>query len=132
MRLKFVGVERAAVFLRDAIDLAVVDVDARRLGRVIRLRTGAHIDVRGALLVGPNARPIAIAFFRISGPAELSGDAAYLRRLAYLHRLGRGVDLCRVCKNRTAQALVDDLLIFDVVVRKDPEQDSAYDDESGY
>ena len=74
---------------------------------------------------------IAIARFGVSGAAQLIGDAIGCEVLAQLYRLRGGVDLGRVGENWPIQALVDDPLILNIVVRKDSEQDHAYDDESG-
>src|SRR5262249_24502684 len=71
-----------------------------------------------------------LALFRIAGVAQVVGNLSRVCFLANAKVAWLGVDFGRVGKDLATHALVYDLLIFDVVIGKDPEEGHAHDQES--
>src|SRR6185437_1605966 len=88
------------------------------------------LDGGTADFVAANAR-LRLALLGVSSATQFRGYRAQFERLPNLHSLRRPINLRRIGKDGTPQALVNDPLISGVIKGKDAEQHHADDDEAG-
>ena len=113
--LEFVGSQLAGLPL-DALHLPTANADGGRFRAVVGIRARLDLDCVSEEMVAAH-EGLAISLC-ISRPAKAGSDLASLDLLANLHGLRYGVNLGRVAENLSLELLINDVVVFQVVVRK--------------
>ena len=126
LRLEFVRGEFVAL-AGDAVDLSIVNRDARFFRAVVALGSGSDLD---AVLdkVKAAERRLAV-FIRVACPTEKRGDFFGVGLVAVVHRPRQGIDLGRITEHGRAEALRDDAVVLDVEVAKESAQPNRHHEE---
>src|SRR5581483_45656 len=125
--LEFISVQTLFALGRDdLIDGPFLDVDHRAFRRVIGLRARMYFD--GSFLQSEPAEAALVAF-NVAGPAQLCRDLLRRFLVAAVDGLRRAVNLGGVGEDLTAHPAINDLFVFQVVIRRDGDDCDAHHDE---
>ena len=127
--LQFVGAQAIAAITQRGylVDLAFTNADNRSLRGVIGLFAGLDFDPAGNEPVGAEFRLSLFSLFGVTGMTQVIRHFMGIGFLSDTQAARLGIDLGGIGEYLPAHALIDNLLIFDVVVRKDAEAWQAND-----
>ena len=112
---EFIGSQLAGLSL-NALYLPTANADGGRFRAVVGIRARLDLDCVSEEMVAAH-EGLAISL-RISCTAESGSDLASLDLLADLHGLRYGIDLGRVAEDLPFELLINDVVVFQVVIRK--------------